>query len=199
MTPTILSLAEPSLDSRLDELMTDRIHYACGQRVLEGWLNVDGFDESYPGGCVDLSTSQRIFRMDITAPHPFPDNSFQWGYSEDFLEHLTQAESLAFLCEAYRTFKPGGVLRLSFPGLAGVLRRHLRSGGHAGATICMSEAYNRWHHEHFYTFESLELVAHHIGFTKVTRCEYGHSRHAVLKQESRWNQADLNLLVELTK
>ncbi len=197
MTPAVA--AAETTDEKLARLMSDRVHYACGQNVLDGWLNVDGFDESYPNGCVDLQKSARIFRMDITAPHPFPDNSFQWGYSEDFLEHLTQAESMVFLCEAYRTFKPGGVLRLSFPGLAGVLRRHLRSGGHQGATTLISEAYTRWYHEHFYTFESLELVACHIGFSKVTRCDYGHSRHQILKQETRPNQADLNLVVELTK
>jgi SAM-dependent methyltransferase len=187
------------VDGRLKRLMSDRVHYACGRRLLDGWLNVDGFDESYPNGSVDLEMSKRIYRMDLTAPHPFPDNTFQWGYSEDFLEHLTQAESLIFLCEAYRTFRPGGVLRLSFPGLPGILRRHLRSGGYAGAAVCIDEAYTRWWHEHFYTFESIELVAYHIGYSNVTRHEYGHSRHAVLKQESRPNQADLNLIVELTK
>jgi len=197
MTPAVA--AAETTEDKLARLMSDRVHYACGQNVLEGWLNVDGFDESYPNGCVDLQKSARIYRMDITAPHPFPDNSFQWGYSEDFLEHLTQAESMVFLCEAYRTFKPGGVLRLSFPGLAGVLRRHLRSGGHQGAATLISEAYTRWYHEHFYTFESLELVACHIGFSKVTPCDYGHSRHSILKQETRPNQADLNLVVELTK
>lgn len=193
------ALAAPALDPQLAPLMSDKVHYACGQRVLDGWLNVDGFDESYPHRFVDLEKRRRIFRMDLTAPHPFPDGVFAWGYSEDFLEHLTQAESIVFLCEAYRTFKPGGVLRLSFPALPGVLRRHLRSGGHAGALVCVDEAYTRWHHEHFYTYESLALVAHHIGFSTVTRCEYGHSRHAVLKQESRPDQADLNLVVELTR
>lgn len=187
------------MDPQLATLMSDKVHYACGQRVLDGWLNVDGFDESYPNRYIDLEKRRRIFRMDLTGPHPFADGTFAWGYSEDFLEHLTQAESLVFLCEAYRTFRPGGVLRLSFPGLAGVLRRHLRTGGHTGARTCVDEAYTRWYHEHFYTFESLELVAHHIGFSKVTRCEYGHSRHPVLKQESRPDQADLNLVVELTR
>jgi predicted SAM-dependent methyltransferase len=196
---TVATAAAAPADEKLARLMSDRIHYACGQRVLEGWLNVDGFDESYPNGCVDLEKSTRIYRTDLTAPHPFPDNSFQWGYSEDFLEHLTQAESLVFLCEAYRTFKPGGILRLSFPGLAGVLRRHLRTGGFQGATVCIDEAYTRWYHEHFYTFESIELVACHIGFSKVTRHDYGHSHHSILKQESRPSQADLNLIVELTK
>jgi hypothetical protein len=91
------------------------------------------------------------------------------------------------------------VLRLSCPGLAGVLRRHLRSGGFGGASTCVEEAYRRWYHQHFYTFDSLQLVASHIGFSDVRRCEYGHSRYPVLKQDARPDQADLNLVVELTK
>jgi predicted SAM-dependent methyltransferase len=179
--------------------LPDRVHYACGQRVLDGWLNVDGFDESYPNGYVPLDLKGRICHADLTAHHPFPDEAFQWGYSEDFLEHLTQAESLLFLSEVYRTFKRGGIVRLSFPGLPGVLRRHYRSRGHAGAAACVEEAYSRWHHAHFYTFDSLELVGYHLGFSQVRRCEYGHSRHPLLCQESRPQQADLNIVVELTK
>ncbi len=72
----------------LSELMQDRIHYACGRNLLPGWLNVDGIDESYPMGKVEREAARQIFRMDLTKEHPFPDNSFAFGYSEDFLEHL---------------------------------------------------------------------------------------------------------------
>lgn len=177
----------------------DKVHYGCGDRVLDGWVNVDAFDESYPNGVVDLERRRRIVHADLTAEHPFPDGAFAWGYSEDFLEHLTQAESIIFLCEAFRTFKPGGVLRLSFPGLPGVLRRHLRSSDFAGGTTCRHEAYTTWRHEHFYSFESLTTVVRHIGFAGIRRCEYGRSEHPVLVQESRGDQADLNLVVELTR
>lgn len=184
------SLAQP---------LSDRIHYACGRRVLDGWLNVDMFDEAYPYGPPDDALRTRIFYADLRAPHPFPDNVFQFAYAEDFLEHLSQADSLIFLTEAYRTLKTGGVLRLSTPGLPGILRRHLRSSDHAGASVCRAEAFTRWHHLHFYTFESLELVARHIGFSTVTRCDYGRSQYPVLEQDSRPDQRDLNLVVELTK
>jgi predicted SAM-dependent methyltransferase len=70
-------------------ITSDRIHYGCGDRVLEGWTNVDVFDESYPYGVVDLDTKKRIVQADLAARHPFRDGTFQWGYCEDFLEHLT--------------------------------------------------------------------------------------------------------------
>jgi predicted SAM-dependent methyltransferase len=102
----------------LDEVMAPPIHYACGRNLIPGWLNVDGFDSTYPEGAVDPQLARQIFRCDLAAPHPFPDQSFEWGHSEDFLEHLDQAESFAFLCEVYRTFRPSGVVRISAPGFA---------------------------------------------------------------------------------
>ena len=183
----------------LDQLMSDRIHYACGRNILEGWLNIDGADESYPYGRVRKADARQIFFMDLTEPHPFENDSFIYGYAEDFLEHLDQAESLIFLCEAYRTLKPGGVLRLSFPGLEGVLKRHLRSSDYTGASTCREEAYTSWWHKHFYCFESISLVSSHIGFSDVKEYRFGESDHPDLAQDTRADQDDLNLIVELTK
>lgn len=185
--------------ANLAELMRDRIHYACGRNVLAEWLNVDGFDESYPYGTVPPDYVKKIFRMDLTRPHPFPDNSFRLGYSEDFLEHLDQADSITFLAEAFRTLKPGGVLRLSFPGLKGILKRHLRGNDHAAGARCRDEAYTRWWHKHFFSFEELADVSRHIGYSAIRQCEYGKSTIPELQQETRPNQAELNLVVELVK
>lgn len=184
----------------ISRLMTDRIHYACGRNVMPGWLNVDGFDESYPYGSVEPEAAPRIFRMDLTREHPFPPESFAFGYAEDFLEHLDQSEALIFLCEAYRTFRRGGVLRLSFPGLAGVLRRHLRSSDYNGAITCRKEAYETWWHKHFFSPDELALVGGHIGFRKFKVVRYGKSSHRELRNlETRPDQVDLNLVCELTR
>jgi predicted SAM-dependent methyltransferase len=168
--------------------------------VREGWFNVDGFDVTYPGGTIEPALARKIFRVDLTQPHPFESNYFQFGYAEDFLEHLSQADSLIFLSECFRTFAPGGVLRLSFPGLPGVLRRHYRSSDFQGASQGREEAYLRWLHQHFYCKESLDLVARHIGFRECAVVSFRESRHPELRDmDTRADQQDLNLIVELTK
>jgi len=189
-----------SQDQDLKAFMTDRIQYACGKNVFDGWLNVDGFDVSYPDGSVDAGMAARIYRMDLSKPHPFPDGSFRFGYAEDFLEHLTQAESLLFLGECARTFMPGGVLRLSFPGMAGVLKRHFRGRSRADLEKGVHDAYTRWHHAHFYCADSIRLVATGLGFASVKVCPYGHSDIPELNnRETRPDQRDLNLVVELVR
>jgi hypothetical protein len=180
--------------------MAEKIHYACGRNVMPGWLNVDGFDESFPYGSPAPGSVDKIFHMDLTKPHPFPSNSFHFGYAEDFLEHLDQSEAIIFLCECYRTLQPNGVLRLSFPGFEGVLRRHLRSSDYAGGSTCQGEAYTTWWHKHFFSAGELELLAGHIGFSRFRKAEYGSSDHAALRGlETRPDQIDLNLVCELVK
>lgn len=179
---------------------SDRVHYACGRNVLEGWLNVDGFDESFPNGDPDHPQAHRIYRLDLTGRHPFKAGFFRFGYSEDFLEHLDQAESLLFLAECTRCFAPGGVLRLSFPGLAGILRRHFPGPDRAAAEHGVQQAYARWWHKHFYTFDEIDLVARHLGWRDVRAVAFGASEHPELRGlDTRVNQIDLNLIVELTR
>jgi SAM-dependent methyltransferase len=167
---------------------------------MSGWLNVDGFDESFPHGGPEPGSVDKIFHMDLTKPHPFPGNSFLFGYSEDFVEHLDQSEAIIFICECYRTLKPDGVLRLSFPGFEGVLRRHLRSSDYQGALACQIEAYSTWWHRHFFSLAELELLSGHIGFRHFRELQYGHSDHPALRGiETRPDQIDLNLVCELVK
>ncbi|HRE83407.1 MAG TPA: methyltransferase domain-containing protein [Opitutaceae bacterium] len=188
------------MDSPSAQSLPDKIQYGCGQNVFEGWLNVDGFKSYYAWHAVPQAVQEKIHRMELLDRHPFPDDSFRFGFAEDFLEHLDQAESLIFLSEAYRCLKPGGVLRLSFPGLEGVLRRHYRGTHHEGAVTGFKEAYEMWHHKHFYSAASLETVARHLGFSDFKQVRFGESNHAELRGlDTRPDQIDLNLMVELTK
>ncbi len=185
----------------LEELMSDKIHYGCGNYILSEWLNVDGFDGSFAYENIDLENRVLIFPLDVSGPHPFPSNYFAFGYSEHMIEHLSQADSIIFLSESFRTLKQGGVLRLCFPGLKGVLNRHYRSSDFQGAERGKFEAFTHWSHVHYYCFESLSLIARHIGFSEVKEVEHGASCHSVFRNlESRPPKEDsFELIVELTK
>jgi len=194
------NIFKPKNQKSLDMLLRDRIHYACGKNVLDGWLNVDGFDVSYPDGSIDPKQAENIFHCDLSKPHPFPDNHFKFGYAEDFLEHLTQADSIVFLKDCHRCFAPGGVFRLSFPGLYGILCWHFKVKTRAEAEQGVRDAYTSWHHEHFFSPESISMVAKALGWSKTEVCPFGVSTHPELHNlETRPEQRELNLVVELTK
>lgn len=184
--------AEPIADSdklvrTSDEL---KVNYGCGGNIIPGWLNVDLFE----------SSKQGYQKVDLLDKHPFPDNSVKFGFSEDVLEHLTQAESIFFLGEIFRTLMPGGVIRLSFPGLEGVLEKHYAPSSETRIRQGEFEAYSFWDHVHFYSKAELSLVASHIGFQNITFVDYGASEHASLcKLDTRSHQIGLNTYVELSK
>jgi len=170
-----------------------RIHYACGKHFLPGWLTGDAYRQ---GDARDAAFEA----VDLVSRHPFPDDTFEFGFAEDFLEHLGQVDSLLFLAECRRTLKPGGVLRLSFPGLEGVLRKHYPAADWETINIAKEEAYTRYEHLHFYSRDELALVARHFGFTAVSFHAFGESPHAALRGiDQRAAQRDLNTYAELHK
>lgn len=184
----------------LEEMLSDKIHYGCGKKIFDGWINVDGFDESYPDGTIDSKIAENIFCCNLADRHPFPENYFNFGFCEDFLEHLDQPDSLIFLEEVYRTFALGGVFRLSFPGLENVLNKHFTHTAYDTFIAAKRDAYTMWTHKHFYCKESLSVVAKHIGFSKINFVEYGMSDFPVLNNlDSRLEQKSLNIYVELIK
>lgn len=57
-----------------------------------------------------------------------------------------------------------------------------------------------WSHKHFYCYKSLALVSKHIGFRDIKMVEFGKSDYEELRNlETRQDQIDLNLIVEITK
>jgi predicted SAM-dependent methyltransferase len=172
--------------------LPSKIHYGCGSVLLKDWLNAD----------LSVFPQRGYFtlRANLVGKHPFPDNWFEYGFAEDFLEYLTQAESLVFLLEVFRTLRPGGVLRLSFPGLEGVLQKHYAEPDLKSYQKGKLEAYETWGHVHFYSKEELRTVIQHIGFQNIEFVEYGKSRQTALQNlDTRKLQIGLNTYVEITK
>lgn len=180
----------------LDDQGITRINYACGGKYLQDWLNVDFHRKN----SFIVPDNTIYYSVDLASKHPFPDNHFEFGFAEDFLEHLQQVDSIIFLSECYRTFKEGGVLRLAFPGLEGVLQKHYPDAEYETVITAKEEAYTAWGHMHFYSQEELTTVAKHIGFREVNFLEYGVSNFPILAGlETREEQSGLNTYVELVK
>ncbi len=158
-------------------------------------MNVDFTTERPPG-----SRSAEYRRVNLARRHPFADESFDFAYAEDFLEHLSQVDSITFLAEARRTLAPAGVLRLSFPGLEGVLHEHYRRFTIGDIYRGKLESAAYWDHLHFYSQAELALVADRLGYNDVTFLSYGKSEHPELAGiDTRDQQQETNTYAELTK
>jgi len=93
----------------------------CG----DGWLNADFIFMRLPVGfvCEDWRTGRHILRGDAGHRWPFEDASFDLVYSEHMFEHILPMDGAAFLREAYRILRPGGVLRVTTPDLEKCIAR----------------------------------------------------------------------------
>ncbi|MBU1228273.1 MAG: methyltransferase domain-containing protein, partial [Actinobacteria bacterium] len=88
------------------------LNVGCGDEPLPGFVNLD------LGRDADLA-------LDVRRGLPCADNTVDAIHSEHFIEHLTQAELMSFLRECRRVLVPGGVMRVSTPDLAEMVRCYL--------------------------------------------------------------------------
>jgi len=184
---------------RKTETLT-RVQYACGPKLLKDWVNVDFYSPGVMKKRFGLTPEFVYYQADLRQRQPFPDNSFTHAFAEDFIEHLSQGDSIIFLSECLRILKKGGVLRLSFPGLEGVLKRHFSRAVYSEHLKGRHDAYEHYEHVHFYSREELEVVARHLGFSRIQFLAFGSSDYEALRGlETREQQQDLNIYVELTK
>jgi predicted SAM-dependent methyltransferase len=100
------------------------INCGCGRVLPPGWLNVDIRPADDEAGHVTeadrvavLDGGIHYLVHDSTQPFPIEDESFEWAYSEHFIEHVPLQAGIAWLREMHRLLQPGGLLRISTPSL----------------------------------------------------------------------------------
>jgi len=86
--------------------MSLKLHLACGNNVIPGWINIDG------------SPGPGKTQADLTKPLQYADRSVAFIYTEHFIEHLTREQGIEFLKECRRILKNEGVIRISTPDLS---------------------------------------------------------------------------------
>ena len=148
----------------------DMIHYGCGSMLLTGWLNID----------TSPFNAENYMQCDLLESHPFPDSSISFGYSDNMVEHFTQSELIFFLSEVFRTLKPGGVIRLCYPSLAGALDYHSPLTSQSVRELELYE-YKIWGHQYLAGSDELSLIASKIGFSDVSHVKYRESKHLPLR------------------
>lgn len=92
-----------------------RLNLGCGSHVVPGWINAD------------FAFREGVQFVDARRPLPFRDGAFDVVYSSHLLEHLEPAVGAQLVGEAFRTLRPGGVVRLVVPDLEGICRLYLES------------------------------------------------------------------------
>ena len=85
-----------------------RLHLGCGQRLLEGWVNVDLPGGGHFGKTPDLE-------HDLTKPLPYEDATADEVFSSHVFEHFERWTAEDVLTDWVRVLKPGGRIVLEMP------------------------------------------------------------------------------------
>lgn len=94
------------------------INLACGGKLCRetGWTNAD-----------HNPSARDVLDVDLLAPLPFSDQTFDVVYHSQFIEHLPASMALAFMNECRRILKIQGVLRVVTPDLRNQALEYLRT------------------------------------------------------------------------
>jgi len=116
-----------------------RINLGCGQSPTPGWAN---FDNSLTVKLAKTPVSfllpgrddyvrcvrEHAIRPGNATKIPVGDGVADVLYTSHMLEHLDRREVPAFLAEARRVLKPGGILRIVVPDIRAAVDEYIASG-----------------------------------------------------------------------
>jgi len=178
-----LSKAVRQDERRLRTLRDVRLHFGCGGRILDGWVNIDGWTS--PG--IDFVT-------DLRQPLPLADGSCQAIFTEHVFEHIDIDARQNVLKELRRVLSPSGVLRIVVPDVRLFVDAYLREdmdwfdrAGYGNATT-PAAGLNGVFQDHFHRFVddfgSLAAALKDAGFTRVEESSLNASEHPALRVDS---------------
>jgi hypothetical protein len=175
-----------------------------GHQARDGWV------------VTNVNAVTRLY-LDATKRWPLGDDSVQYVFSDNVIEHLTLQAGRAMLREARRCLHTGGTFRIVTPDLHAHVDMYL-----AGGASLNSDAASHYrslgldvehpidlvripiasfgHHQgYLYDFDTLAAELERAGFTAPTRCELGASRHGALcGLDTRSHEGGAQMAVEAT-
>lgn len=171
-----------------------KLNLGCGRNIMPGWINADL-----------TARNPEVFTMDATRPFPFPDNSFDYVFSEHMFEHLDLCGQQNMMRECHRVLRPGGILRLAMPNFdflidlvnnpdSEINRRYLdwsyrmfilnKVGYEVDRkdypVFVVNNFMHDWGHKFIHSTNSLKYMALSSGFCKGERFPIGASSHLEL-------------------
>jgi predicted SAM-dependent methyltransferase len=216
----------PLSSSRIASLGIKGLHYGSGTNLHPECLNTDVMQLSSPaGGRTEPGRLSWIgmrfyyLQHDATKSLPVAPESFEWVYSEHFIEHIPQQMAVEWLKEVRRLLKPGGYLRLSTPDLRIYAKGYLEKKGtffkeHAKRLDSMgvknvpmrpawmvNQIFRNWGHQWIYDVEEIRFIATLAEFSgdAVKECYFRSGKDSGVSSLDLENRSDESLYVEIFK
>jgi len=193
-----------------------KLNLGCGAVRPKGWTNTDSSLNAnlqkipVVGKLITrqfndvVYDSSNFVYMNLNKPWKYGDNTVDVVYASHLFEHLTLKSAALFLQEAYRSLRPGGVIRLVVPDLYKISKKYIaefESGNVEDPTEFIMWAVNMhregqygarlgwfkkfvlenqgYPHQHKYMYDekSLAKKMRDAGFVDLLSLEYGVSKY----------------------
>ena len=147
-----------------------KLHWGCGPRHLDGWVNIDG----WPTRATD-------YVHDLRNTLPLQDETVELIFTEHVMEHIEFNIAQRVLADFFRVMKPKGRLRIVVPGLQQCCRAYIEGKKEWFQLVdepCISagQGFNRIFYSHFhrfiYDYETLAVILKEAGFSTVNECSH---------------------------
>ena len=182
------STSSRSRDSRANDMtaalpatpaLVRKLHLGCGAKYIPGFYHVD----IVAGPHIDRSG-----QVDDLAF--LPDGMVELIYACHVLEHFGRYEVGAVLREWHRVLRAGGVLRLSVPDFAAVVKMYASEGlgdGMSGLVGLVSGGQRTPYDYHKMIFDEplLTTLLRRVGFAAVQPWDWRHTEHAHIDDYSQ--------------
>lgn len=154
-----------------------KLHLGCGDKILDGFINVDIRPET---GCQIID--------DISTLKEFEDGDVDLIYACHVLEHFGRYEYKKVLTRWYNLLKDGGTLRLSVPDFEEVAS--LYSSGRRSLKDLMGflyggQTYAQNYHYIAFDYETLKEDLEEIGFKEVGYWNWREVEHGEIDDYSQ--------------
>ena len=114
------------------EASVAKLQIGAGANILDGWFNTD----------IVPDRKKKIHFLDLAWCFPFPEESFEYIFSEHSLEHLSFNEGLFMLRECWRVLKHNGKIRIATPDLNKLMTYYANESK-------LHSDYSEFEYEHF--------------------------------------------------
>ncbi|MCX7909760.1 MAG: hypothetical protein N2560_09655 [Ignavibacteria bacterium] len=152
-----------------------KIHLGCGNKYLDGYLNIDLPQDEHTVMEVKADLYADIRTLD------FPENSIEEIRLHHLFEHFTRAEALKLLVKWRKWLKVGGVLHIQTPDFSRCLIKYLfapmKFRMQLGRHIFGSQEARWAYHLDFWDKKKFKFILKRLGFDIIRFRRYWNSFH----------------------
>ena len=146
-----------------------RLHLGCGDKILEGYVNVD------------IRSNLLCDKIDdVKYLNEFESNSVEEIYASHVLEHFGRHEYKEVLKRWYEVLKKEGVLKIAVPNLKAVFEEY-NNGKNLKSLwgfLYGGQTYEKNYHYVGFDFETLSEDLIEIGFDEITIWDWRSTDHS---------------------